>query len=89
MGKFKTVWTDRAKAQLKQIHDYLKYEKMTPQGATNVKRDLIEASKGVNMPEMGVSITEISNLTYCPIFGGNYTGFAKGKTLRKASGCYR
>ncbi|MEA1786097.1 type II toxin-antitoxin system RelE/ParE family toxin [Arenibacter sp. GZD96] len=47
MAKLRTVWTDRAKAQLKQIHDYLKYEKKTPQGAANVKRDLIEASKGV------------------------------------------
>ena len=51
MAKLKTVWTDRAKAQLKQIHDYLKYEKKTPQGAANVKRDLIEASKGVTYVE--------------------------------------
>ena len=51
MAKLKTVWTNRAKAQLKQIHDYLKYEKKTPQGAANVKRDLIEASKGLTYPE--------------------------------------
>lgn len=47
MAKLKTVWTNRAKAQLKQIHDYLKYEKKTPQGAANVKNDLIRASKEV------------------------------------------
>jgi len=47
MTKPKTIWTDRAMAQLEQIHNYLKYEKKTPQGAANVKRDLIEASKGV------------------------------------------
>lgn len=51
MAKLKTVWTNRAKAQLKQIHDYLKYEKKAPQGAANVKRDLIEASKGLTYPE--------------------------------------
>lgn len=47
MAKLKTEWTDKAKTQLKQIHDYLKYEKKTPQGAANVKADLIQASKGV------------------------------------------
>ena len=51
MAKLTTVWTDRAKAQLKQIHDYLKYKKKTPQGAANVKRDLIRASKGVTFVE--------------------------------------
>lgn len=47
MAKLKVEWTNKAKAQLKQIHDYLKYEKNTPQGAANVKADLIQASKGV------------------------------------------
>jgi len=51
MARLKTVWTDTAKTQLKEIHDYLKYKKKTAQGAINVKRDLIEASKGVNYPE--------------------------------------
>lgn len=51
MAKLKSVWTDRAKAQLKQIHDYLKYEKKTPQGAANVKNDLIRASKEVTFAE--------------------------------------
>tara|TARA_A100000171_G_C2065996_1_gene112359 strand:- start:520 stop:675 length:156 start_codon:yes stop_codon:yes gene_type:complete len=51
MGKLKTEWTAKAKTQLKQIHDYLKYEKKTPQGAANVKADLIQASKGVTYAE--------------------------------------
>lgn len=51
MAKLKTVWTDRAKAQLKHIYDYLKYEKKTPQGAANVKNDLIRASKEVIFAE--------------------------------------
>lgn len=51
MAKLKAKWTNKAKAQLKQIHDYLKYEKKTPQGAANVKADLIEASKGVTYAE--------------------------------------
>ena len=36
---------------MKQIHDYLKYEKKTTQGAANVKADLIQASKGVTYAE--------------------------------------
>ncbi len=51
MAKLKTEWTDKAKAQLRQIHDYLKYEKKTPQGAANVKADLIRASKEVTYYE--------------------------------------
>ncbi|TLP81731.1 type II toxin-antitoxin system RelE/ParE family toxin [Maribacter sp. ACAM166] len=51
MGKLKPIWTDGAKAQLRQIHDYLKYVKNTPQGATNVKRDILAASKGVTYAE--------------------------------------
>ncbi len=47
MAKLRTEWTNKAKAQLKQICDYLRYEKKTPQGAANVKADLISASKGV------------------------------------------
>ncbi|WP_262482274.1 hypothetical protein [Arenibacter latericius] len=41
MSKLKAVWTHKAKAQLKQIHDYLKYQRKTPQGAANVMADLI------------------------------------------------
>lgn len=49
--KLKTLWTNRAKAQLKQIHDYIKYVKKSPQGAANVKRDILEASRGVTYTE--------------------------------------
>lgn len=51
MAKLRVEWTDKAKAQLKQIHNYLKYEKKTPQGAANVKADLIQASKEVTYAE--------------------------------------
>lgn len=51
MIKLKVEWTDKSKAQLKQIHDYLKYEKKTPQGAANVKNDLIRVSKEVTYAE--------------------------------------
>lgn len=47
----KAIWSNRAKAQLKQIHDYLKYEKKTPQGAANVKRDILTASREVTFVE--------------------------------------
>ena len=46
MTTLKTTWSARARADLKQIHDYLKYEKKTPQGVANVKRDLLAASRG-------------------------------------------
>ncbi|MGB0788908.1 MAG: type II toxin-antitoxin system RelE/ParE family toxin [Marinirhabdus sp.] len=45
------MWSNRAKAQLKQIHDYLKYEKKTPQGAANVKRNILTTGRGVNFVE--------------------------------------
>lgn len=51
MGKLNTIWSNKAKAQLKQIHDYLKYEKKTPQGAANVKRKILAASRGVTFVE--------------------------------------
>ena len=51
MANLKAKWTNKVKAQLKQIHDYLKYEKKTTQGAANVKADLIQASKGVTYAE--------------------------------------
>jgi plasmid stabilization system protein ParE len=47
MGKLKIIWSNKAKAELKQIHDYLKYIKRTPRGAANVRRDILEASKGL------------------------------------------
>lgn len=47
MGKLKVIWSNRAKAQLKSIHDYIKYKKKSPQGATNVKRDILQASKDI------------------------------------------
>lgn len=51
MATLKTIWSDRAKAQLKQIHDHIKYVKKTPQGAANVKRDILAASKNVTYVE--------------------------------------
>src|SRR5690606_8101171 len=47
MNKLKVIWSQKAKAQLKSIHDYLKYEKKTPQGAANVKKDILQASREV------------------------------------------
>lgn len=47
MGRLNCVWTEKAKAQLKQIHDYLKYTKRTPQGAKNIKQDILTASRGL------------------------------------------
>ena len=51
MAALKTIWTNRAKGQIKQIYDYLKYEKKTPQGAENVKRDILKAGGSVQYAE--------------------------------------
>lgn len=47
MSKLKVIWSNRAKAQLKSIHDYIKNEKKSPQGAANVKRDILKASRNI------------------------------------------
>ena len=47
MGKLKVIWTNRAKAQLKSIHDYIKYIKKSPQGAANVRKDILQASRSI------------------------------------------
>ncbi len=47
MGKLKVIWSNKAKTQLKVIHDYIKYKKKSPQGATNVKNDILKASREI------------------------------------------
>jgi len=47
MSKLKVIWSNRAKAQLKSIHDYIKYKKKSPQGAANVRKDILQASKNI------------------------------------------
>ena len=37
----------KGQSSLKSIHDYLKYEKKTPQGAANVKKDILQATREV------------------------------------------
>jgi addiction module RelE/StbE family toxin len=39
----KVIWTNTAKNQLKEIYQY--YKKITPQGATKVKNDILKASR--------------------------------------------
>lgn len=45
MRKLKIVWTMQAKEALKDIYDY--YKDKSPQGAKNVKSDLLKAPKSV------------------------------------------
>jgi len=47
MAALKVVWSNRAKAQLKSIHDYIKNKLKSPQGASNVKRDILKTSKSI------------------------------------------
>ena len=45
MDKLKIVWTDQAKLALKAIYDY--YKDKSPQGARNVKSDLLASPKQI------------------------------------------
>ena len=51
MATLKIVWSNRAKAQLKSIHDYIKNKLKSPQGAGNVKRDILNISKSIVFAE--------------------------------------
>lgn len=45
MSTIKVTWTNTAKKQLKAIYDYYKIK--SPQGAKNVKNDILKASKEI------------------------------------------
>lgn len=47
MGSLEIVWTRTARTQLKQVYDYLKYARKTPQGAENVRRDILNATSNI------------------------------------------
>jgi len=47
MVALKIVWSNRVKAQLKSIHDYIKNKLKSPQGAKNVKQDILNTSKSI------------------------------------------
>ncbi|MCV2485372.1 type II toxin-antitoxin system RelE/ParE family toxin [Flavobacterium sp. SH_e] len=43
MGRVKVIWANSAKEQLKAIYTF--YKQKSPQGALNVKADILEAVK--------------------------------------------
>ena len=45
MGKFKIIWTDQAKAEVKKIYDYYKEESL--QGAKNVWSALLQSPRTI------------------------------------------
>lgn len=45
MGKFKIIWTNQAKSEVKKIYDYFKEK--SPQGAKNVRTDLLQSPKTI------------------------------------------
>lgn len=45
MPKLKIIWTDQAKNALRDIYDY--YKDKSPQGAKNVKSDLLKSPKTI------------------------------------------
>lgn len=46
MSKLKIIWTKQAKSALKDIFDY--YKEKSPQGAKNVKSDLLQSPKTIH-----------------------------------------
>ena len=69
MGKFKIIWTNQAKAELKKIYDY--YRDKSPQGAENVRADLLKSPKTIYFSKQ-YQVDEI-NLNYRRIVvRGNY-----------------
>ena len=51
MAVLKVIWSNRAKAQLKSIHDYIKDKLKSPQGAKNVKRDILKTARSIVFAE--------------------------------------
>lgn len=51
MESLQIIWSNQAKQQLKEIYQYLKYHKNTPQGAESVKRDILDATKSLHFSE--------------------------------------
>ena len=47
MAVLRVIWSKRAQAQLKSIHDYIKIELKSLQGARNVKQDILKTSKSI------------------------------------------
>jgi len=45
MGKYKIIWTNQAKASLKMIYEF--YKEKSPQGAKNVRADILQSPKTV------------------------------------------
>lgn len=46
MSKLTIIWTSQAKESLKSIYDY--YKTKSPQGAKNVKKDLLQSPKTIH-----------------------------------------
>lgn len=47
MEKLKIVWTRTARDQLKAIYDYYRFVKKTPQGASNLRNEILEHTKSI------------------------------------------
>ncbi|UOB18992.1 type II toxin-antitoxin system RelE/ParE family toxin [Abyssalbus ytuae] len=47
MATLKVIWSNRAKTQLKSIHDYIKNKLKSPQAARNVRQDILRTSKSI------------------------------------------
>ncbi len=46
MGKFRIIWTNQAKTEVKKIYDY--YKEKSPQGAKNVRSDILQSPKTIH-----------------------------------------
>lgn len=69
MEKFKIIWTDQAKAEVKKIYDY--YKEKSLQGAKNVRADLLQSPKTIYFSKQ-YQIDEINPKYRRIIVRGNY-----------------
>lgn len=51
MAALEVIWSNKAKGQLKSVHDYIKNTLKSPQAARNVKRDILNTSKSIVFAE--------------------------------------
>ncbi|PCE64847.1 type II toxin-antitoxin system RelE/ParE family toxin [Sediminicola luteus] len=51
MAGLKVIWSNRAIAQLKSIHDYIRDELKSPQGARNVRLDILKTTGSIVFAE--------------------------------------
>jgi addiction module RelE/StbE family toxin len=77
MGKFKIIWTNQAKAEVRKIYDY--YKEKSPQGAKNVRTDLLQSPKTIYFSKQ-YQVDDINPMYRRIIVRGDYKVLYKEET---------